>query len=1477
MVPDVSPVGLDASVPPPHPCALSSAPGSSSGGAVLAELATDFGGGSDARVLSAAHRAAGGNTLAQLDTPAPPRRGPYASLPHRPSALKRCSRDRNDWQLDPGIFWELHQEFGPFTLDAAADSRGSNAQLPRYCSTRDSFLQRDLAGEHVYCNPPYSDILRFLQHFLAQRQLHSDVSGLFVLPAWHTASWWPLLLANFQLVREYPAGQHMFSAPADKGRVDLGPTRWPVVIAVPHILLSHVLPPTAPTPPPPVYPATSTPTYTESTNTSVDFGESLPQVLSSLSGPGDPLPQLLYAEARCSKHRVIAFLDAGSQLDVISTRLADKLGMPLEPSDTQARFLNQSVQSAVGVLRSVDVSIGPTYSFTHTFQVMELPEEFDILLGKGWHDVANPTVSWRHNSVQIFEPFPRPLLPRHPEGRWHRFSAHAQPRPRDAPVRVEAPAQFRKSCKSGHCFAAFVRLTSQGPAPPPTDPGHLVAPPDQGHFVAFAEGVAGEQSATLPPREPDGAACPEYLSPLLRRFQHVFDPIPPGLPPDRGDAHAIPLEPGSRPVAKPPYRLSPAEHDECWKQLEKAMAMAHVQHSRSPYGAPVLFVRKKDGSLRMCVDYRALNDQTIKDKFPLPRIDAMLDSLSGARVFSKLDLSQGYHQVRISPEDTYKTAFVTPFGHFEFTVMPFGLSNAPATFQRMMNLALAPYLSKFCCVYLDDILVYSQSEAEHEDHLSQVLQALSDSKLFAKREKCEFGLGSVQFLGHVVSSAGIATDPEKVSALRDYPIPANVTELRAFLGLANYYRRFVERYAHTALPLTRLTGKGTVWEWGDSQTAAFLEMKRKLTSTPVLRMPDFSRPFFVFADACGFALGGSLEQDFGSGRQPVAFLSKKLSDAQRNYGPGDQEALAIVTALHEWRCYLQGARFVVNSDHRTLTRLQSQAHLSGRRARYAEFLQEFDCSVQYIKGRDNVVADALSRRPDLFSVHASRRVIPASFLEAVRAQSAVDSFAQQDAKLGTGSRMVVRGGLYYSRMYDTLYVPSFQRGQADLRELLIDECHGSALSGHFGIDKTVALLQRDFFWPHMQRGVAAFIRTCHECQTSKCLTRRPYGLCQPLPIPDRPWQHVSLDLLSALPVTAEGYDSVVVFVDRLTKMAHFAPCRKKVSARQLSELYSREVVRHHGWPQAIISDRDPRFDSDFWRELMAASGTRLRMSTPYHPQSDGQTERANRTLVQMLRVFCQSAGGPAWASQLPFLEFAYNDAEQASTGKSPFFLNYGRHPDRPLSGMFASGGQAVHDDSPEGRLLTRRLQDALFCARTELSRAAARYRHYASRNYTPSPIETGDFVLVDAKAVHIKGLEHNKTGERWYGPLLVIDADPTNVVVRTPLGRDFHAKLHVSACKQYHFRPGSEPTVLPASHVDEDTVELSQVVGHRRTPGDGRRIEYRCRHKYPPHNTPTHDIWRSRADLSAGALLRKYREALTRGQFVDGIFLPNDS
>ena len=622
--------------------------------------------------------------------------------------------------------------------------------------------------------------------------------------------------------------------------------------------------------------------------------------------------------------------------------------------------------------------------------------------------------------------------------------------------------------------------------------------------------------------------------------------------------------------------MSPAELVEVQKQLGDYLDKGFIQPSSSPYGAPILFVRKKTGELRMCVDYRALNSQTIKDCYPLPRIEEMLDQLKGATVFTKLDLTSGYHQLGMSPDSIRKTAFRSRYGQYEFRVMPFGLCNAPSTFQRLMNDVLRPHLDKFVVVYLDEILIYSRNMQDHQQHLRLVLELLRDHKLHAKHSKCEFGLKQVDFLGHVVDAHGIHMDPAKVQAVTQWPVPRTAKHVRSFLGLAGYYRRFVRRFSGIAGPLTELTKQSTTWTWGPEQQSAFEQLKAAITSAPVLAYPDATLPYDIHTDASGFATGAVLQQDHGKGMQPIAFYSYRMNSAERNYPVHEQEMLAIVMALRAWRCYVEGTPFTVNSDHHTLQRLQSQPILSRRQARWMVELAKYDTKIKYVPGDKNR-ADALSRRPDLqlaAPITATTLQPDADLMDELQHSYKDDSLIKLDS-MRPKRQLELRDGLYYSAKGLGLYLPEH------MRERILTECHSSPMAGHFGIDKTVEQLSRRFWWPHLRATVAAFIRRCHRCQISKPTNQKAAGLLQPLPVPDYPWQQMTMDLVTALPQGPTGNNAAMVFVDRLSKMTHIVPIHKSISAQDLAKVFFDAVVKHHGLPEAIISDRDPRFTSDF--------------------------------------------------------------------------------------------------------------------------------------------------------------------------------------------------------------------------------------------------------------------------------------------------------
>ncbi|KAG8498747.1 hypothetical protein CXB51_005165 [Gossypium anomalum] len=417
----------------------------------------------------------------------------------------------------------------------------------------------------------------------------------------------------------------------------------------------------------------------------------------------------------------------------------------------------------------------------------------------------------------------------------------------------------------------------------------------------------------------------------VKEFRDVFPEELLGLPPNREVEFGIDLLPGTAPVSIAPYRMAPKELVELKAQIQELLDRGFIRPSVSPWGAPVLFVKKKDGTMRMCIDYRQLNKLTIKNKYPLPRIDDLFDQLRGASVFSKIDLRSGYYQLRVKEVNIHKTAFRTRYGHYEFLVMPFGLTNAPVAFMDLMNCVFQPYLDRFVVIFIDDILVYSETKAKHDEHLRTVLQVLREKELYVKFSKCEFWLREVTFLEYVVSAEGIKVDPHKIEAILEWKSPRSVSEIRSFLGLAGYYRRFVEDFSVMAAPLTKLIRKGVPFVWTEKQQEAFEKLKKVLTEAPVLIQPESGKDF-------------------------------TLKPHEGNYPTHDLELAAVIFALKIWRHYLYGERCIIYTDHKSLNYLLTQKELNLRQRRWIELLKDYDCSIEYHPGKANVVADALSRR-----------------------------------------------------------------------------------------------------------------------------------------------------------------------------------------------------------------------------------------------------------------------------------------------------------------------------------------------------------------------------------------------------------------------------------------------------------------------------------------------------------------------------------
>jgi hypothetical protein len=1087
-------------------------------------------------------------------------------------------------------------------------------------------------------------------------------------------------------------------------------------------------------------------------------------------------------------------IDSGASTCFLNQEFAAAAGIPMMsvPMKSQTVKLATGVQTqALCRARRVSVQI---QSYRDNLQFMVLPlGDYDAILGMDWLKKYNPVLNWRNGTLMFNQAGISHIL--------SSSSSTIQP-------------SVSESSTSSSTFKLF----------------QLISARSVNKLIRHGEADSFVLAALQPEKELESNPA---AATLLAEFADVFpDQLPSELPPRRDVDHRIELTQNSPPAARGMYRMSPGELDELKAQLKELLESGFIQPSKSPFGASVLFVKKKDGSMRMCVDYRDLNRITIKNRYPLPRVEELFDRLRGAKFFSKIDLRSGYHQVRIHPDDVPKTAFRTRYGHFEFLVLPFGLTNAPATFMHLMQSIFGPHLDVFVIVFLDDILIFSKTENEHKQHVRKVLELLRKHKLFAKKSKCEFFQQSVSFLGHVVSAEGISMEQDKVKAITDWPRPKSSTEVRSFLGLAGYYRRFVQGFSRIASPLTELLHNDHKFEWNQEQQQSFDVLKQAISSGPVLIIPDESKPYVVTTDASGFAVGATLAQDQGKGLQPIAFLSHKMQESERNYPVHEQELLAIIFALKEWRHYLHGRKFRVITDHQSLRYLSTQPNLSRRQVRWTEFLAQFDFEVEYKEGKANVVADALSRRADLQEKQedtAARlnnlvemKVQPASdLIDAIKTAYEEDDLAKSlmADPHGSHNHYQVRDGLIFCKQQ--LYVPP----SAPIRAKLMLEAHDAPTGGHMGIVKTIDLLSRSYFWPNLQEDVKEYINSCHQCQSNKARTQAPTGLLQSIPPPPRRWDQVSMDLITQLPRSRNGNDAIVVVVDKLSKMIHCIPATTTINAPELAKLFVREVVRLHGVPSSIISDRDPRFTSSFWQELWKQLGTRLAMSTAYHPQTDGQTERANRTIEDILRAYVNHKQND-WDELLPLVEFAYNNSKQASTGFSPFFLNSGQHPFVPstAAAVANSNGNATAEE------MLATLFGSLKAAEQSINQAQSRQQKYANQHRRDEEFEEGEKVWLETANLNLKSKITPKLSGRFCGPFVIKrKLSPLNYELLLPPTFSIHPIFHISKLRRHNesekfdqFRPSLPARPPPEIKDGEEEYEVESIRDRRERKWRGK-------------------------------------------------------
>ncbi|WVZ75843.1 hypothetical protein U9M48_023867 [Paspalum notatum var. saurae] len=838
-------------------------------------------------------------------------------------------------------------------------------------------------------------------------------------------------------------------------------------------------------------------------------------------------------------------------------------------------------------------------------------------------------------------------------------------------------------------------------------------------------------SHTVNVAEPQTEAQALAKIPVACEYPDVFPEELPGLPPDREVEFRIDLIPGTAPVSKRPYRMAPDELKELKTQLQEQLDKGFIRPNSSPWGCPALFVEKKDqGGKRLCVDYRPLNAVTVENKYPLPHIDILFDQLKGATVFSKIDLRSGYHQIKVREEDIPKTTFSTRYGLYEYLVMSFGLTNAPAFFMYLMNSVFMNELDKFVVVFIDDILVYSKNEKEHEEHLRIVLSRLREHKLYAKFSKCAFWLKEVAFLCHILSAKGVAVDPSKVEDVLNWKQPQTSSKCEE----------------------------------------AFGTLKTLLTSAPVLAQPDITKPFDVYCDASGSGLGCVLMQE---GRV-IAYASCQLRKHEVNYPTHDLELLAVVYALKKWRHYLLGNTCHIYTDHKSLKYIFTQPELNMRQRRWLELIKDYDLEVHYHPGKANVVADALSRKahcnfieacptvrvlcceigdiemPTALEAELYNLVLEPTIKDQIIAAQKEDKGMSHirheiDDKKKACFKLDEEGVLWFK---NRLVVPK----DMELRKKILDEAHTSMFTLHPGSNKMYQDLKQKFWWTRMKQEIAKYVSECDVCQRVKADHLKPAGMLQPLAVPAWKWEDIHMDFIVGLPRTQKGYDSIWVIIDRFTKSAHFIPVKTTYRAKQCAELYISQIVSLHGVPLTITSDRGSLFVSRFWEQLQIALGTNLIHSSAYHPQTSGQVERVNQILEDMLRA-CALTYSTKWDECLPLVEFAYNNSYQKSLDMAPFEALYGRRCRTPLN-WFEPGERVTF-----GPDLVTQAEEQVRFIHSNLKRAQSRQKSYSDKRRRPLVFEKDDHVYLKVspmKGVHRFGVK-GKLAPRYVGPFKITE------------------------------------------------------------------------------------------------------------------------
>lgn len=872
------------------------------------------------------------------------------------------------------------------------------------------------------------------------------------------------------------------------------------------------------------------------------------------------------------------------------------------------------------------------------------------------------------------------------------------------------------------------------------------------------------------------------------------------------------------PIKQRAYRLPIHKREEVDRQVRDMMSEGIIEPSDSPWASPIVLVQKRDGSMRFCIDYRKLNLVTKKDAYPLPRIDDSLDALNGSSYFTTLDLASGYWQLGLAEQAKEKTAFTTGSGLYHFNVLPFGLCNAPASFERLMERVLTGLHWKICLVYLDDIIVYASTFEQHLDRLQQVLDCLHSAGLRLKPQKCRLFRTEVLYLGFVVCAGGVKSDPEKVNKVRNWPVPSNVTEVRSFLGLCSYYRKFVKGFSDIAVPLFDLTKKHAKFSWGAECQESFDRLKQTLCEAAVLAYPDFDKPFILDTDASEHSCGAVLSQIQNGEEKVLSYFSTTHAPSELKYSTTRKELLAVIKAVKHFRHYLYGREFTIRTDHASLKWLASFKQPEGQVARWVEFLDTFQYKIEHRSGTKHTNADALSRRPGGCSSVVFGNQWTHSDVEQAQGDdptlSKVIQLLQEDYAKPKGARLAgltsqvrlyisqwdqleLHEGLLYRKWYNVktretsplLVIP-----QGWVVEVLRN-AHDAPSGGHLGTKKTLGKLQLKFYWVGMHRDVKHYVRSCRICGANKNPVRNPRAPLVNMGAVE-PMERVAIDLLGPFPITDRGNRYILVAGDYYSKWKEAYPLPNQ-EAKTVAEVLVSKFFSRFGVPRTLHSDQGPNFESRLFQEMCDLLGMRKTRTSPYHPSGDGLVERFNRTLVAILRSYV-SLDQSDWDLRLPLVTMAYRSSVQETTGYTPNRLMLGREVNIPLTLMVEPPPHSPMTPHEFVERLRRDSNKAFETVQAHVRQQQHKQKIYYDRKVHGEAFREGDQVWLHTNRGK-RGLSP-KLISSWRGPFLIKrKLSDLNYVIVKPGSRNQQV-VHFNRLKPYYERDRGEDPEPPGSY-----------------------------------------------------------------------------